>query len=153
MVPYAVIHLWEVWMRLSVNPDGQIENYQIFQYFYLIFGFNCDEGNYCLTHWGWVMHICVRKLTIVGSDNGLSSRQHLHQAIIWANGAILSIIHRGAYFSDVFLIQKFSLKKMHLKMSPAKWRPCCLGLNMLKEDNINSVVRLAVGQQDFQRFC
>ena len=24
------------------------------------------------THYGWVTHICVRKLTIIGSDNGLS---------------------------------------------------------------------------------
>ena len=25
-----------------------------------------------LTHCGWVMHICVSKLTIIGFDNGLS---------------------------------------------------------------------------------
>ena len=25
-----------------------------------------------LTHWGWVTHICVSKLSILGSDNGLS---------------------------------------------------------------------------------
>ena len=25
-----------------------------------------------LTHWGCVMHICISKLTIIGSDNGLS---------------------------------------------------------------------------------
>ena len=25
-----------------------------------------------LTHWGWVTHICISKLTIIGSDNGLS---------------------------------------------------------------------------------
>ena len=25
-----------------------------------------------LTHWGWVTHICVDNLTIIGSDNGLS---------------------------------------------------------------------------------
>ena len=24
------------------------------------------------THWGWVMHTCVSKLNITGSDNGLS---------------------------------------------------------------------------------
>ena len=33
-----------------------------------------------LTHWGRVMHICVRKLSIFGSDNGLSPGQR--QAII-----------------------------------------------------------------------
>ena len=25
-----------------------------------------------LTHWGWVMHICISKITIISSDNGLS---------------------------------------------------------------------------------
>ena len=34
-----------------------------------------------LTHWGRVMHICISKLTIIGSDNGLSPRRR--QAIIW----------------------------------------------------------------------
>ena len=29
-------------------------------------------------------------------------------------------------------IHTFSFKKMHLKMSSAKWRQCCLGLNVLR---------------------
>ena len=33
-----------------------------------------------LTRWGWVMHICVSKLSILGSDNGLSPGRR--QAII-----------------------------------------------------------------------
>ena len=33
-----------------------------------------------LTHWGRVTHICVGKLTIIGSDNGLSPARR--QAII-----------------------------------------------------------------------
>ena len=40
-----------------------------------------------LTHLGRVMHTCVSKLTIIGSDNGLSPGQH--QAIIWTNARIL----------------------------------------------------------------
>ena len=44
---------------------------------------------YFLTHWGWVMHICVSKLTIIGSDNGLSPGRR--QAIIWTNAGILLI--------------------------------------------------------------
>ena len=32
-----------------------------------------------------------------------------------------------------FKIQKFSLKKMHLKMSSGKWEPLCLGHNVLME--------------------
>ena len=39
---------------------------------------------YCrLTHWGRVTHICVGKLTIIGSDNDLSPERR--QAIIWTN--------------------------------------------------------------------
>ena len=40
-----------------------------------------------MTHWGWVMHICVNKLTIIGSDNGLSPGRR--QAIVWTNAGIM----------------------------------------------------------------
>ena len=42
-----------------------------------------------LTHWGQVTHICISKLTIIGSDNGLSPGWH--QAIIWTSAWILLI--------------------------------------------------------------
>ena len=83
-----------------------------------------------LTHWGRVTHICVSKLTIIGSDNGLSPSRH--QAIIWTNAGILLIRPSGTKFSEVLIeIDVFSFKKMHLKMSSAKCRPFCLGLNVL----------------------
>ena len=83
-----------------------------------------------LTHWGRVTHICVSKLTIIGSDNGLSPGRR--QAIIWTNAGILLIRTLGTNFSEILsAIHTFSLKKMHLKMSSAKWRPFCLGLNVL----------------------
>ena len=43
-----------------------------------------------LTHWGRVTHICVSNLTIIGSDNGLSTGRR--QAIIWTNAGILLIL-------------------------------------------------------------
>ena len=43
-----------------------------------------------LIHWGRVTHICISKLTIIGSDYGLSPEWR--QAIIWSNARILSII-------------------------------------------------------------
>ena len=83
-----------------------------------------------LTHWGRVMHICVSKLTIVGSDNGLSPGRRL--AIIWTNDGILLIGLLGADFSEILIeILTFSFKKMRFKLSSAKWRPFCLGLNGL----------------------
>ena len=83
-----------------------------------------------LIHWGRVTHICLSKLTNIGSDNGLSPEWR--QAIIWTNAGILLIGPLGTNFSEILIkIQTFSLKKMHLKMSSAKWRPFCLGLNVL----------------------
>ena len=82
-----------------------------------------------LTHWGRVTHICVSKLTIIGSDNGLSPGRR--QAIIWTNAGILLIQTLGTKFSEILReIYTFSSKKMHLKMS-GKCRPTCLGLNVL----------------------
>ena len=54
-----------------------------------------------LTHWGRVTHICVSKLTIIGSDNGLSPGQR--QAIIWTTGGILLIGPLGTNFSEIVI--------------------------------------------------
>ena len=83
-----------------------------------------------LTHWGRVKHICVSKLNIIGSDNGLSP--YRRQAIIWTNAGILLIGPLGTNFSEISIENlTFSLKKMHLKVSSAERRPFCLGLNVL----------------------
>ena len=88
-------------------------------------GFACE-----LTHWGRVTHICVSKLTIIGSDTGLSPGRR--QAIIWTKGGILLIWLLRIKFSDILIeINTFSFKKMHLKLSSAKRRPFRLGLNEL----------------------
>ena len=80
-------------------------------------------------------HICVGKLSIIGSDNGLSPGRC--QAIIWTNAGILLIRPLGTNFSEILIgIQTFSLKKIHLKMSFAKLPPFCLGLNMLTNPTI-----------------
>ena len=49
-----------------------------------------------------VMHICVSKLIIIGSDNGLSSGRR--QAIIWTNAWILLIEPLGTNFSEILMI-------------------------------------------------
>ena len=83
-----------------------------------------------LTHWGWVMHICIGKLTNIGSDNGLLPGRR--QAIIWTNAGILLIGPLGTNFSELLIvIHTFSFNEMDLKMSSAKWRPFCLSLNVL----------------------
>ena len=46
-------------------------------------------------------HICVSKLTIIGSDNGLSpDRRH---AIIWTNAELLLIGPWGTNFSEILI--------------------------------------------------
>ena len=83
-----------------------------------------------LTDWGRVTHICVSKLTIIGSDNGLSPGRR--QAIIFTNAGLLLIGPLGTNFSEILIgIQIFSLKKMHLKMLSGKWHLFCLDLNVL----------------------
>ena len=85
---------------------------------------------FCLANWGRVTHICVSELTIIGSDNGSSPGRR--QVIIWTNAGIMLIGALGTNFSEILIeIYTFSLKKMHLKGSSGKWRPYCLGLNVL----------------------
>ena len=63
-----------------------------------------------LTHWGRVTHICVNKLTIIGSDNGLPPGRR--QAIIWTNSEILLIRTLGTNFSETIgKIYSFPFKK------------------------------------------
>ena len=76
-------------------------------------------------------HICVNKLTVMGSGNGLSPGRR--QAIIWTSAGKVFIGPFGTNFSQILSgIQTFSFKKMHFNMSSAKWRSFCLGLNVLK---------------------
>ena len=53
---------------------------------------------------------------------------------IWTNAGILLIRPLGTNFSEILIkIHTFSFKKMHLKMSSAKWRPFCLGFSELNK--------------------
>ena len=83
----------------------------------------------CTTIWYWSM-ICVGNLTIIVSDNGLSP--YRRQAIIWTNAGILLIGPLGTNVGEILIkILTLSFKKMRLKVSSAKCRAFCLGLNVL----------------------
>ena len=75
-----------------------------------------------LTHWGWMMHICISELTIIGSDNGLSPGRC--QSIVWTNAGILLIGPLGTNFSKILIkMFIFSFKKR----IRVRWRRCgCL---------------------------
>ena len=67
-----------------------------------------------LTHWGRVTLICVSKLTIISSENGLSPGRR--QAIISTNAGILLSGTSETTFSRILTeIQIFSFKRMHSK--------------------------------------
>ena len=116
-----------VFVHLSVSNDNKVASPSG-----IVFQVNYKNGvnTISLTHWGRVTHICVGTNINIGSDNGLSPGRR--QAIIWTNAGMLLIGPLGTNFSEILIeILTFSFKKMHLKMSSAKWRLFCLGLNVL----------------------
>ena len=89
-----------------------------------------SQGDAILTHWGRVTHICVSKLNINGSDNGLALGRR--QAIVWTNAKTLLIWPFDTNFNETITeIYIFSVKKMHSKIWPGKLQPFCPGLDVL----------------------
>ena len=95
--------------------------------------------NIVLTHSGRVMHICISKLTIIGSDNCLLPGQH--QAIIWTCVGIVLIGPLGTNFNAIWTVKihTFSIKKKHLNVLSGKWQPFCLSFNMLIHGGLNKI--------------
>ena len=62
-----------------------------------------------LTHWGRVTHVCLSKLTVVVSDNGLSPGRR--QAIIGTNVGLLSIGPSGTNFRENLIDPYFHSRK------------------------------------------
>ena len=137
-----VISIWALihkHLSLLTNPVNSVPRLWIYFHMKLKCGISYSESSFFfffpskapLTHWGQVTLICVINLTIIGSDNGLSPGRR--QAIIWTNTGIFLIGTLGTNFSEISIkILAFSFKEMLLKLSSAKWRPFCLGLNVLR---------------------
>ena len=63
-------------------------------------------------------YICVSKLAIIGSDDGLSPGRR--QAVIWTNSRILLIGPQGTNFNEILIeVHTFPLKKIPISK-------CCL---------------------------
>ena len=92
---HSQLHLTQFWIQMAWRQDPLL----VFQSEWVL-----------LTHWGRVTHICVSKLTIIGSDNGLSPGRR--QAIIWTNHGILLLGPLGIHFSEILIgIRTFSFRK------------------------------------------
>ena len=88
-----------------------------------------------LTHWGRGTHVCVSKLSIVGSDNGLSPGRR--QAIIWTNAGILLIGPLGNKLqwnlnrnSNIF-IQENACENVVCEMASILSRPQCVSCSVV----------------------
>ena len=85
--------------------------------------------NMSLTHWGRVTHICVSKLTITGSDNGLSPGWC--QVIIWINAGILLIRSLGTLqwnlkWNSCIFIQENACEYVICEMAAILSQPQCV---------------------------
>ena len=115
----------------NIAPTDSWQYYQLALWRLYLSAHDKYAKSWPLTHWGRVTHICVSKLIIIGSDNGLPPGRR--QAIIWTNAGILLIGSLGTNFSQILIvIYTLSFKKIHLKVSSGKWRPFCLGLTVFK---------------------
>ena len=79
------------------------------------------------------MHICVSKLSIIGSNNGLSPDQC--QAIIWTNDGILLIGSLGTNFSEILIKIQTFFQENAFENVVCKMEAICLDLNMLKNSS------------------
>ena len=82
---------WNITLSLKTGYVSRLKNSCI----------NLVAQNATLTHWGRVTHICIRKLTLIGPDNGLSPIQR--QATIWTNAGILIIGPLGTNFCEIWV--------------------------------------------------
>ena len=74
-------------------------------------------------------HTWVRKLTIIGPDNGLSPGRR--QAIIWTNAGIWLIGQLRTNFSELLIAINTFPSNNAFENVVGKRLPFCLGLNVL----------------------
>ena len=97
--PLAVLGMIIVWRRYNNSSENKNLLFRQDNAFTIIYRL-IDLLSYLiasprshLTHWGWMMHICVSKQTIIGSDNGLSP--------VWSNDGILLIGTLVTNFNEI----------------------------------------------------
>ena len=89
-----------------------------------------------LTHWGRVTHICVGKLTIIGSDNGLSPgrRQAISRTMqCWdiVNWNLRNKLQWNLKRNSYIFIQENAFENVVWKMAAILSRPQCVNEQIL----------------------
>ena len=104
-----------------------------------------------ITHWGWVTHICVSKLTIIGSDNGLLPGRR--QPITWINAGILLIKPLGTNFNEILIgnifIQENVFESVVCEMAAILSRPQCVKDGHEEVNNKSLLPKLSYNPWDF----
>ena len=113
-----------------------------------------DQSKTKTCHWGRVAHICVSKLTIIGSDNGLSPGRR--QAIVWTNARILLIRPPKGRINNILalvqiklpwncnrnsnvFIQENALENVVCEMASISSRPQCVKWGCTVDHRLRSV--------------
>ena len=81
-----------------------------------------------LTHWGWVMHIYVGKLTIISSDNGLSPgwRQNLNQCWNIVDWILKNKLQWNLNWNSNIFIEENTFENVICEMLSISSRPECV---------------------------
>ena len=96
------------------------------------------------------MHVCVSKQIIIGSHNGWPVQSHyLNQCWNLVSGTIRNTLQLNRNRISYII----SFKKMHLKQSSGKWRPFCLGLNVLTLQLYPVYINVYHGSKEISFFC
>ena len=86
-------------------------------------------------------HICVGKLTIIGSDNGLSPGRR--QAIIWTIARILLIGPLRTNVSEILIrTQNIFIQENAFENVVCEMVSICLGLNELTHSGLNKMANI-----------
>ena len=102
------LHWFKKWLG-ALQPTSHYMNNDGLVYWSVYASLGLNE----FTHWDRVTHICVSRLSIFGSDNGLSPGRW--QVQIWTSAGILLIGQLGPYFIEILVeISTFSFQKIYI---------------------------------------
>ena len=85
-----------------------------------------------LTHWGRVTHICIRKLAIIGSDNGLSPSHYLNQCWNIVNWTLRNKLQLN--WNPNIFVQENAFENV-CKMASILSRPQCAKWEKIQQNN------------------